>query len=383
MRRVRVRSRTLAMFAMLIPLLGLFVYVALYSGPLAPVAVTTTLIESRGIAPALSGIGTVQARYTYKIGPTFSGRVKQLDVHVGDAVKAGQVLGTMDSVDLDDRIRAQQATINSAQAALRQAEATHVYAKTQAKRYEQLVALRGTTEEKFITKQLELAMADAALLAAQEDLNRLHANLEALRTQRRDLDLIAPVSGLLVMRNADPGTTVVAGQAVVEIIDPASLWVDTRFDQISAQGLVANAPASIVIRSRQGQNKPGHIVRVEPLADAVTEEMLAKIAFDTLPSPLPPIGELAEITVSLPILPAAPTVPNAAIRTVDGVQGVWKLDNNRLKFIPVTFGRSDLDGNVQALRGLIPGDRIVVYSEKALTARNRIHVVDHIDGLPS
>ena len=96
----RLQRRTLALVAVIIPLLLLFIYVAFRSGPLAPIAVTISKVEFRTITPALAGIGTVQARYTYKIGPTVAGRVKRLDVHVGDTVKAGQVLGEMDAVDL-------------------------------------------------------------------------------------------------------------------------------------------------------------------------------------------------------------------------------------------------------------------------------------------
>ena len=98
----RLQRRTLALVAVIIPLLLLFIYVALRSGPLAPIAATVSTVESCSVAPALAGIGTVQARFTYKIGPTVAGRVKRLDVHVGDIVKAGQVLGEMDAVDLDE-----------------------------------------------------------------------------------------------------------------------------------------------------------------------------------------------------------------------------------------------------------------------------------------
>jgi HlyD family secretion protein len=381
MKTPRLQRRTLALIAVIAPLVVLFIYVALRSGPLAPVAVTLTATESRGIAPALSGIGTVQARYTYKIGPTYAGRVKRLDVHVGDAVKPGQVLGEMDPVDLDERIGAQQAAMKSAEAALRQAEAKQTFTHTQASRYERLLAVRGTSEESTAIKRQELAVANAALGAAREDASRMRAELEALRVQRSNLRLVAPVAGLVTARHSDPGTTVVAGQAVVEVIDPASLWVDTRFDQISAEGLAASLPARIVLRSRQGQNLPGHVLRVEPQADVVTEEMLAKIIFDTPPSPLPPVGELAEVTVQLPELPAVPTIPNAAIRTVDGKRGVWKLTDGKLAFTPVVLGRSDLDGHVQVEKGLTADDQVVVYSEKALTARSRIHVIDRLPGV--
>lgn len=381
MRFPRLQRRTLALAASMAPLALLFIYVALRSGPLAPVAVTVTTVQQRTIAPALAGIGTVQARYTYKIGPTYAGRIKRLDVHVGDAVKTGQVLGEMDPVDLDERIGAQQAAIKSAQAALRQAEAKQTFAQTQARRYEQLWALRSTSEESTAIKRQELAVADAALAAAREDASRTRAELQALRAQRSNLRLVAPAAGLVTARHADPGTTVVAGQAVVELIDTASLWVDTRFDQVNAEGLAAGLPARIVLRSRRGQTQPGRVLRIEPQADVVTEETLAKIVFDSPLSPLPPVGELAEVTVQLSELPAAATIPNAAIRTLDGKRGVWKLSDGKLAFMPIAFGRSDLDGLVQVEKGLAAGDQLVVYSEKALTARSRIHVVDRLPGV--
>lgn len=377
----RLHYRTLALIAVIVPLLLLFIYVAVRSGPLAPTEVTVSTVESRTLAPALFGIGTVQARYTYKIGPTFAGRVKRLDVQVGDAVKAGQLLGEMDAVDLDDRIAAQQAAIKSSEAALKQASAKQDLAQTQANRYEQLLAARSTSEENVTIKRQELSIANAALTAAHEDAIRLRAELEGLRAQRGNLRLVAPMAGLVATRDADPGTTVVAGQAVIEIIDPTSLWVDTRFDQISADGLAAGLPARIILRSRQSHVLAGRVMRIEPRADAVTEETLAKIIFDTPPTPLPPLGELVEITVQLGELPTAPTIPNATLRTLNGKRGVWKLANGDLEFVPLTLGRADLDGNVQVLKGLTAGERVVVYSDKILSAKSRIHIVERLAGV--
>lgn len=372
--------RSVAILAVSLPLLSLFIYVALRSGPLAPVAVTVQMIESRALSPALFGVGTVESRYTYRIGPTFAGRVLRLDVHVGDRVEAGQTLGEMDPVDLDERIRAQQATLQRAGAALREAEARQSHAQTQLRRYEQLLAVRGVSEEVAATKRQEWQVAEAALAAAREDIPRVRADLESLRAQRANLRLVAPVDGLVVSRDADPGTTVVAGQAVVELIEPASVWINVRFDQASAAGLASGLAAHIALRSRDGQALSGRVLRLEPLADAVTEETLAKVVFDALPEPLPPIGELAEVTVALPELPSAPVVPNAAIRSLDGQPGVWRIDDGELRFAPLVLGAGDLDGLVQVREGLAPGDRIVVYSEKTLSARSRVHIVEKIGG---
>jgi len=382
MRKFPLQGRTVALLAVVIPLLMLLGYVALHSGPLAPIAVTVTTVRAQALAPALYGIGTVDARYTYKIGTTFAGRLQRLDVDVGDRVLAGQVLGEMAPVDLDDRVRAQESTVKRAQAALREAEARQAYARAQLARYRQLLVAGLISEEVVATRQQELQIADAVFAAAREDIARARSDHEALLAQRGDLRLIAPVDGVVALRAADPGTTIVAGQTVLEVIEPASVWVNVRFDQGSAGGLVAGLPAHIELRSRGGQPLPGRVVRVEPMADAVTEEMLAKVVFDAQLAAMPPIGELAEVTVQLPALAAAPVVPNAALRRIGNQTGVWQLVDGDLHFTAVQIGAADLDGQVQVRDGLQVGDQVIVYSEKLLAAHSTIHVVERIPGAP-
>ncbi|OYY75105.1 MAG: efflux transporter periplasmic adaptor subunit [Gammaproteobacteria bacterium 28-57-27] len=389
MKLFSINGRALALLAVVVPLVALLAYVALRSGPLAPVAITVATVESRALTPALFGIGTVEARYTYKIGPTVAGRIQRLDVQVGDVVKAGQLLGEMDPVDLNDRIRSAEAALKRSEAAIKEAQARQVYAQTQARRYEQLLAAHSTSEEALANKRQEQQIADAVLLGAREEVTRLRADVAGLESQKTNLRLIAPVEGLagglaeglVVARDADPGTTVVAGQAVVEVISPDSVWINTRFDQVSAAGLAAGLSASITLRSRSGQGLAGRVLRVEPLADAITEETLAKITFDQLPKPLPPVGELAEVTVTLPAHPSAPVIANAALRQVNNQLGVWQIDQDQLRFTPVTLGVADLEGYVQVRSGLKVGDQIVVYSANTLSTRSRFHVVEHLPGV--
>ena len=378
MKTLPLQRRTLTLIAVLLPMLALFVYVALRSGPLAPISVVVASVEDRAVAPALFGIGTVDARYTYKIGPTFAGRIRRVDVNVGDHVQAGQVLGEMDPVDLDDRIRGQEAALLTAQAQLREAQARQAYARSQARRYEELGVGRYVSQEMVAGKRQELQVADAGLGAATQQIARARAEGQALTSQRSNLLLVAEVDGIVAVRNADPGTTVVAGQSVVELIDPDTLWINTRFDQVSAHGLKTGLLVRIVLRSQAGTDLPGRVLLVEPMADAVTEEMVAKIAFDRLPVPMPSIGELAEVTVSLPALAVRPVVPNASVQRVDGMLGVWIVRDGDLELVPVVLGATDLDGNIQVLEGVRRGDRVVTYSERALTAKSRIHVVDQL-----
>jgi RND family efflux transporter MFP subunit len=263
---------------------------------------------------------------------------------------------------------------------LNEAQARQAYALTQTRRYEQLLATDSISEETVHTKKYELKLAEAGLNTVREELGRISAEREALIVQRKNLDLVAPVDSLVTVRNADPGTTFVAGQAVVELIDPKSLWVNVRFDQIHARGLTAGLAAQIMLRTQAGE-LPGRVLRVEPLADAVTEEILAKVVFEQIPEPLPPLGELVEVTIALPPLPDAPVIPNGAIQRIDGKLGVWQIMNDDLRFTPVSFGAADLEGHVQVREGLKIGDRVIVYSAKALSTRSRIDIVDHIPGV--
>jgi RND family efflux transporter MFP subunit len=394
MSMIKMNKTTVAVAAVLLPLLLALAYVALNSGPLAAVQVTTQKVQSKAISPALFGIGVIEARYSYRIGPTMTGHVLKLDAQVGDQVSAGQVLGEMDPVDMDNKIAAQQASIQRANAAviaaeakLRDAQARERYAKSQFERYQQLVKEKNISKESADAKQQEYQIAQASLAAARANLNAAREELEMLKAsynglieQRSQLRLMSPVDGLVVGRYIEPGSTVVAGQTVIEIIDPASIWVNVRFDQLQAGGLARGLDAVIVLRSRAGQRLAGRVERVEPLADAVTQEILAKVVFEQLPDPLPPLGELAEVTVNLPKLAAGPVISNAAIRRVKGQTGVWVIENGKHFFAPIEIGAADLDGWVQVLKGLDAGAEIVVYSKSEITPRSRLKVVDDLFG---
>jgi RND family efflux transporter MFP subunit len=301
----------------------------------------------------------------------------------------------MDPVDLDDKLAGQEATVKRAQASVLAVEAQvqevaarKAFAQVQSQRYALLLVSHSVSEEGASIKRQELEIANASFAAVQANLDasrqeliRARADREGLLRQRMNLRLISPIDGTVSRRDADAGTTVVAGQSVVEVIEPQSVWVNVRFDQQRAQGLTVPLPAKIVLRSRAGEPLEGRLVRVEPHADAVTEEVLAKVEITLRPGVMPPIGELAEVSVALPAQAVSPVVSNASLQRVDGRLGVWVIDNDQLKFVPVKTGVSDLEGHVQILQGLSGGERVVVYSHKALKASSRIKVVGSIAGV--
>jgi hypothetical protein len=124
------------------------------------------------------------------------------------------------------------------------------------------------------------------------------------------------------------------------------------------------------------------VLRVEPVADAVTEELLAKVTFDSLPDPLPAMGELAEVTVALPALPPAPVIPGSSVLRVGHSLGVWVVEGGKIAFAPVELGAGDLDGLVQVRKGLRAGQTVVSHSASTLSAGRGIKIVDHLPGVP-
>ena len=381
--------RRIGIGALALALVAALAFVALRTGPLAPVKVTVTSVQEGKLNPAIFGIGTVEARRSWMVGPTVAGRVLSVRVDVGDVVKAGQLLAEMDPVDLDQRLAALDAAIAratstqaAAQAQVADATARRELAAINAKRNQDLAAQNFISPGSLEGRLQEKASADAALQAAQanlsgtaQDISRQRAERAALQQQRGNVRLLAPSDAVVTSRDAEAGSTVVAGQPVLRLVDPASLWVRMRVDQGRSAGLAPGLKASIVLRSQPRTPLQGQVARVEMLADAVTEERIAQIAF-AAPAVTASVGELAEVELQLPETATALLLPNASIQRLQGQTGVWRRSEGKPVFATVRLGTSSLDGRVQVLEGLKAGDSVVVYSQKALTEGARVQVVD-------
>jgi len=368
-------------------------WVATTSGPLAPIKVTVTQVATGTVAPLLFGIGTVEARRAYLIGPTAAGRVRSVLVDVGDGVKAGQLLAEMDPVDLDKRVASAAAAIarghsavTTAEAQIQDAKSRQALASSEARRYVDLgkknFISQSAVDAKLQQQQsadAQLAAAESTLTSTRQDLTRLEAEREAAQQQRGNIRLLSPVEGVVTSRDAEPGSTVIAGQAVLKLQEPGSLWITVRLDQRRSAGLQLGLPADVTLRSHPGKALAGKVVRVEPISDSVTEERIAKVAFDTLPQGVT-TNEMADVSLHLPGVTDALIVPNAALRHRGVKAGVWLRADGRLRFVPVKTGAEGMDGKVQIVEGLKAGDEVVVYSESDLKDDSRIKVVASLGG---
>ncbi|TCK17989.1 RND family efflux transporter MFP subunit [Thiogranum longum] len=359
-------------------------------GPLAPVSVQTVRLTQGNLQPALFGVGTVEARRSYTIGPTRTGRVLQLDVDHGDRVITGQLLGKMDPVDLPDRLQSAQKSIErsehqveAAQSRLDEANSRSALARREAKRYRELLAKSQISHEAAETKETDAKTAadqvrgaQADLEGARHDLQRLQSDLKALQAQIEELKLVSPVEGLVTAREVEPGSVIVAGTTVLRLIEPATLWVRTRIEQRGSGDIRKGQSAEILLRSQPKQPLNGSVARVELIADSLTEERWVDVAFDEIPEGVA-VGTLANVTINAPEVPNAYWLPAAALQTHERQTGVWLIVSGKSHFAPVRTGSRTLDGKIQIHTGVTPEDLVVSYSPKPLSEDKRLKTTDH------
>jgi HlyD family secretion protein len=366
-------------------------WLATSQGPLAPAKVTLAKVEQGPLVASTFGIGTVEARRSYALGPTVASRVLRVLVDQGNVVKAGQLLAELDPVDLGDRVvsgqlAAERATsiVRAAEAQLAEAQSRAQLAVASARRSNELRVQGFVSQEATDAKGHEANAATAAvdaaaaqLAAARRDHDRALSDVAGVGKLRAQARLTSPVDGVVSARLVEPGTTIVAGQAVLQVIDPATLWIKARIDQSQAGGVRVGQPAEIVLRSDSRHAYRGEVQRVDWVSDAVTEERIVNVGFAALPERIS-VGELVEVTIRTAELPNVRSVPAAALKRLERQDGVWQFADGRVAFRPVKVGITTLDGRSQIVDGLNVGDAVVVHSEQALKPDAKVKIVPAI-----
>ncbi|MEO6976009.1 MAG: efflux RND transporter periplasmic adaptor subunit [Gallionella sp.] len=372
-------------------IIAIFIWVVTTQGPLARVKVTTEKIQTGSFSNAVFGIGTLEARYSYNLAPTMTGRLKKVFVDQGDKVVAGQVLAEMDTVDLEEKLIGSRHMVEKSDNAIQVAEAQLVEANGRKKlsaailvRYEELRKGGFVSQEMYELKQYEsnsaiaaVEVANAALAAARQDSARARADVGGMVKLREQTRLVSPVNGVVVARLFEPGATVASGQTVLQVTNPESMWVKARIDQKQAGRVDIGQSAELILRSQPNSPLAGVVERVEMISDPVTEERIVDVAFQTAHS-VGSIGETVEVTIKLPTMDKVHSVPSASVKRIDQRDGVWILKDGQVQFKPVRTGIATLDGRTQILDGLGDDDQIVVYSQQPLQAGLKVKVVPEL-----
>ncbi len=170
----------------------------------------TAAVERGAITKAVSASGTLEALVTVDVGSQISGQITKVMADFNDEVRAGQVLAVLDPQTYESRVQQAQADVVAGGAALRQAQATLAAAQADYNRKRTLVNQGIYAPTVLDTSKAAFGQAQAAVDSARA---RIVQSQAALRSQRVDLGrttIVAPIDGVIVDRQIEPGQTVAA-----------------------------------------------------------------------------------------------------------------------------------------------------------------------------
>lgn len=362
-----------------------------------PVAVTVASVTTRDIAPAIQGVGTVEAKVVVNVSSKITDRVVSVLVDQGDTIRAGQVMARLDDTQFAVGVKQAEASVRAAEAQLRDllagarpdeieqlrarlasASASRTLAERDFQRTQQLFGKEliaaqdldrarhaydgATAVEREAHHALDLAQNNWArkdqIAAARAQLEAAHSALVLAREKLADTVIVSPLEGYVVSRDLEAGGIVNPGVSIFKIADPRTAWVTVYVDERETAGLAVGNPADVTLRSFPGHAFRGRVARIQREGDRVTEQLAVDVAFTERPLRVI-LGEQVEATVRPPAHHGATALPLAAVvRRPDG-SGVLAVEDGRLHFKPARLGVSDPAGWIEVLQGLSPGEEIV------------------------
>jgi HlyD family secretion protein len=270
----------------------------------------------------VSATGNLQPMNMVDVGSELSGIITEVFVDNNDLVKTGQVLAQLDLSKLKDAVARSKADLLSAEAQVAQTKATAMEVRAMLERYRQVSQLsdgKVPSKSEMDTAEANLKRAEANEAVAKASVIQAKANLQSDETNLHKASIRAPINGVVLMRNIEPGQTVAATfQAPVLFSladDLAKMKLQVDVDEADVSQVKVGQQATFTVDAWPGRKYSGVITRVDfgsqTKEGVVSYPTLLEVNNDDL-SLRPGMTATAEIiTVTQE---NALLVPNAALR---------------------------------------------------------------------
>jgi RND family efflux transporter MFP subunit len=287
--------------------------------------------------------GTVRAKIETVISPLITATVTSVAVRSGDAVKKGTVVARLDSRELEARVdQAHQAVVVAA--------ATLARVEKDFERVQRIYR----ADPGAISKA-EIDRSQAALRTAQAELLRTRRLEDESRTALSYSTLIAPLSGRVVERYADPGDTARQGQPLLRMYDPDTLRLEASVRESVASRLAKDQRLLVRIDALD-KEVSGVVDEIVPSADPGSRSFLVRVGLTDSSGLYPgmfgrlliPIGQSERIYI-----------PQSAVTRVGQLDFVMvKTDRGAVRRY-VRLGAPVLENRVEVISGLTAGEQIL------------------------
>jgi len=349
--------------------------------PLEVEVVTVTERAAGAQATVLNASGYVTARRRATVSSKVTGKLIEVNVEEGMAVREGQVLARLDDSTARAVLNLSQAQLEAARGTMRESEVRLAEARVTLARFVQLVKDGIGTQADVDRAQAEVDSLIARIASAGEQVAVAERQVALQQTNLDDMVIRAPFSGVAISRSAQAGEMVSPVSAgggftrtgISTIVDMRSLEIEVDVNESYIGRVRPNQPVTAVLDAYPDFRIPARVITAVPTADRQKATVLVRIAFTELdPRILPDMG------VKVTFLretdePSAPTtqptalVPRSAVRQ-DGEQPiVFVLSGSTVERRAVRVGGTDGD-RLEIVAGLRAGERVVVAPPPALVA---------------
>jgi RND family efflux transporter MFP subunit len=323
-------------------------------------SVKTIVVGAQANGSSIDYAGEVRARTESRLSFRVAGKMVSRPVELGDSVKAGQVLASLDPQDL-----------RLGQEAARMAmEAARVNADQAAADFKRFKELR---EQGFISAA-ELDRRESAHKAAQAQLEQARAQAGVQSNQARYSALVADASGVVTAVEADPGAVLSAGAPVLRLAadGPRDVVFAVPEQQAAAMRALEGQAGALQVRLWGGNDAPvpATVREVAAAADAATRTFLVKADIGRAPVKL---GQTATVSLGVPAPAGVFKLPLSAVFEQQGRSNVWLLDRNSMTVRAQPVRVAGAEGNmVLVAEGLAAGQTIVAAGAHTLTPGQKV-----------
>ncbi len=341
----------------------------------APVPVKVHEVKPSIITTEVMGTGTLEARIKTTITSRIQERLDEVLVDQNDSVKAGQLLARLDDGELKRQVEVADAALAAAKSTAERvraegdrAAAVEKQAQLNHKRVSDLMVTKIASQDAFDkaveamqVAEAEVKRSQAANIEAGDQVVMAEKNLAYQKERLTFTRLLSPYDGLVVRRDRDPGSVVIPGSSLLQIISTNEIWISSWVDESAMGGLAVGQPVRVVFRSEPDRNYPGKVSRLGRETDRETHEFLVDVRVNVLPKQWT-IGQRAEVFIETACKQQVLGVPPEFILWRGGRPGVFVSDNGRATWRSITLG---LSGRklMEVTEGLSQGDKVVAPRE--------------------
>ena len=321
-----------------VPALIVLLLLARCLRPAPPIQYATAPVERHNLDVTITATGNLAPTVQVNVGSEESGLVDNVYVHNNDHVVKGQPLAQLDLSKLRDALVQSQASLQAALATVKQNQATVAQTRANLAREQQVFKLSGgkvPSQTELDTARADYARAIANVAQAEAQVAQARANVSTNRTNLAKGTIYAPVTGVVLSRQVEPGQTVAASFNVATLFtiaqDLSSMKLQVKVDEADVGELHPGAAATFTVDAYPNRTFPATVTRVDLGANATP---IVNSAGTTPTTTTNVVAYTTELAVANPDGLLKPGMTATASIITDSLKDVLLVPNAALRFNP-------------------------------------------------